>query len=117
MGSVTTENKINRKYKNCKSFLHGYIQYLKWANNNHAAVDIEEKHGGRYYWGFFPTVERCLIITNIPMAISLVEMQTLFSEKCLKGNNLPRLLIKASIWGITDFVVSTAITLSYKCLS
>ena len=31
------------------------------------------------------------------MAISLVEMQTLFSEKCLKGNNLPRLLIKASI--------------------
>ena len=80
MGSVTTENKINQKYKKRKSFLHGYIQYLKWANNNHAAVDIDEKHEGRYYWGFFPTVERCLTITNISMAIGLVEMRTFLAK-------------------------------------
>ena len=29
---------------------------------------------------FFPTVERCLTITNIPMAIGLVEMRTFLAK-------------------------------------
>ena len=50
MSKLKTQEFENTKKR--KSFLHGYTQYLTWANNNHAAVNTNEKQVGQNLWLF-----------------------------------------------------------------
>ena len=85
---MTIENTINQIKQNVKSFIHGYIQHLRWTNNNLAAIKSAEKQEGQYHC-FFSTVDSYLTVNSIPQTVSLVEQWTYFNEKYLRENNLP----------------------------